>query len=178
MYQNNDNNSTNNIPNSFLDLTFQQFAGYAKNLVQYYNTGGFTPPGGNLLVSPAYPNDKITWWGIYNEPGINNKLTASDYITMYNALVPAMRLADPKIKFVALELCCGNEDWAPTFAQNVSPGLPVDAVATHYYLRCVRDSDETVISTVPGFASSVQTIYANLSVNPSLWRMSRLDHRK
>ena len=60
----------------FLDLTFQQFAGYAQNLVQYYNTGGFTPPGGNLLVSPAYPNDKITWWGIYNEPASTTISTA------------------------------------------------------------------------------------------------------
>ena len=161
MYVNNDSGQ------SFTDLTFQQFAGYAKNLVQYYNTGGFTPPGGSLLVSPD-SNDKISWWGIYNEPGINNNLTASDYVTMYNALVPAMLSADPKIKFVALELCCGNEDWAQTFAQNVTPGLPVDAVATHYYSGCVRDSDETFFNTVPSFASSVRAIYTNLAVNPSL----------
>jgi Glycosyl hydrolase catalytic core len=170
MYQNNDNNSTNNIPNSFLDLTFQQFAGYAKNLVQYYNTGGFTPPGGKLLVSPAYPNDKITWWGIYNEPSINNNLTATDYVTMYNAVVPAMQSADANIKFVALEMCCSSEDWATTFAQNVTPGLPVDAVASHYYSSCdQKDTDAQVMGTVPGFASSVQTIRSNLSnANPAL----------
>jgi hypothetical protein len=152
--------------NSFSDLTFQQFAGYAKNLVQYYNTGGFTGSDG-FHVSPS--STAITWWGIYNEPSINNNLDATEYTTMYNAVVPAMRSADPNIKFVALEMCCSSEDWAQTFAQNVTPGLPVDAVATHYYSSCnQKDSDDQVFSTVPGFASSVQTIHANLSTNAAL----------
>ena len=169
LYQNNNNNSTNNVPNSFLDPTFQQFAGYAKNLVQYYNTGGFTSPGGSLLVSPAYPNEKITWWGIYNEPSINNNLDEVQYTTMYNASVPAMQSADPSIKFVALELCCGSESWVSYFASNVT--AQVDAVATHYYSLCGPPSSSTdtqVFGTVPGFASSVQTIYANMSANSAL----------
>ena len=49
LYTNNDSSSTFNDPN------FTQFAGYAQNLVRYYNKGGFTPSGGSLLVSPAYP---------------------------------------------------------------------------------------------------------------------------
>jgi hypothetical protein len=66
-------------------------------------------------------------------------------------------------------MCCSSEDWAQTFAQNVTPGLPVDAVATHYYSSCnQKDSDDQVFSTVPGFASSVQTIHANLSTNAAL----------
>lgn len=152
--------------NSFSDLTFQQFAGYAKNLVQYYNTGGFTGSDG-FHVSPS--STPITWWGIYNEPSINNNLSATDYVTMYNAVVPAMRSADPNIKFVALEMCCSSENWAQTFAQNVTSGLPVDAVATHYYSTCnQKDNDDQLFSTVPGFASSVQTIHANLSTNATL----------
>ena len=161
MYLNNDSSQ------SFRDLTFQQFAGYAKNLVRYYNTGGFTPPGGSLLVSPAYPNETITWWGIYNEPSINNNLDATEYTTMYNALVPAMQSVDPSLKFVGIELCCGSENWASTFASGVN--AQVDVVATHYYSSCnQKDSDNQVMSTVPGFASSVQTIQANLNVNPTL----------
>jgi hypothetical protein len=161
MYVNNDSS------NSFLDLTFQQFAAYAKNLVQYYDTGGFTPPGGSLLVSPAYPNEKITWWGIYNEPSINNNLDATQYTTMYNALVPAMQSADSNLKFVGMELCCGSEDWVQTFAAGVT--AHVDAVASHYYSSCdQRDTDAQVFSTVPGFASSVRTIYGYLASNPNL----------
>jgi len=161
--------TSNNSSSSFTDLTFQQFAGYAKNLVQYYNTGGFTDSNNTNHVSPAWPNQAITWWGIYNEPSINNNLTATDYVTMYNAVVPAMQSADPNIKFVALEMCCSSEDWATTFAQNVTPGLPVDVVATHYYSSCnQRDTDTQLFSTVPGFADSVTTIYNNLSVNAAL----------
>ncbi|HEV2699027.1 MAG TPA: hypothetical protein VGU90_13605, partial [Terriglobales bacterium] len=163
MYVNDDSS------NSFSDLTFQPFAAYAKTLVQYYNTGGFTDLSVTKHVSPAWPNEIITWWGIYNEPSINNHLTATDYVTMYNAVVPAMQQADANIKFVALEMCCGSESWAQTFAQNVTAGLPVDAVATHYYSSCnQKDTDDQLFATVPGFASSVQTIYNNLSTNAAL----------
>ena len=159
----------NDSSNSFSDLTFQPFAGYAKTLVQYYNTGGFTDSSATKHVSPAWPNETVTWWGIYNEPSINNHLTATDYVTMYNAVVPAMQQADANIKFVALEMCCGSESWAQTFAQNVTLGLPVDAVATHYYSSCnQKDTDDQLFATVPGFASSVQTIYNNLSTNAAL----------
>lgn len=159
----------NDSSNSFSDLTFQQFAGYAQNLVRYYNTGGFTPPGGSLLKSPAYPNETITWWGIYNEPSINNNLNATEYTTMYNAVVPAMQAVDPSIKYVAIEMCCGSESWASTLAANLKANVPVDAVATHYYSSCnQKDTDTEVFATVPGFASSVQTIHTNLSANPVL----------
>ena len=114
MYVNDDSS------NSFNDPNYTQFAAYAQNLVRYYNKGGFTPPGGSLLVSPSYPTDKITWWGIYNEPSINNNLTATEYTQMYNALVPAMQAVDPTVKFVGIELCCSSENWVQTFVSNVT----------------------------------------------------------
>lgn len=163
MYVNNDSSNT------FSDLTFQQFAGYAKNLVQYYDTGGFTDSGGAHHVSPAYPGEKITWWGIYNEPSINNGLTADEYTDMYNAVVPAMQSIDPSIKFVALELCCSSESWVQTFAAGVNANVPVDAVATHYYSSCNQaDTDAEVFATVPTFASSIQTIYSYMASNAAL----------
>jgi Glycosyl hydrolase catalytic core len=164
MYLNNDSS------NSFSDLTFQQFAAYTKNLVEYYDTGGFTASDGSFHKSAAYPGQTITWWGIYNEPSINNNLTASEYTNMYNAVVPAMQSSGaPNIKFVALEMCCSSESWAQTFAQNVTTGLPVDAVASHYYSSCnQKDTDDQLFSTVPGFATSVETIYANLATNAAL----------
>lgn len=157
----------NNSSNSFVDTTtFSGFAAYAANLVRYYNAGGFTA-NSTVYVSPAYPTDKITWWGIYNEPSINNNLNATEYTTMYNALVPAMQSVDPSIKFVGLELCCGSENWASTFASNVT--AQVDAVAAHYYSSCNQnDTDVMLMDSVPGFASSVQTIRTNLSTNPAL----------
>jgi len=84
--------SSNNSGSSFVDTSFTEFAGYAQNLVRYYNTGGFTA-NGRLYDSPAFANNryKVTWWGIYNEPSINNNLDADLYTTMYNAVVPAMQ---------------------------------------------------------------------------------------
>ena len=161
MYMNDDNTGP------FVDQTFATFAGYAQNLVLYYNKGGFTVSG-VPYVSPAFSQgETITWWGIYNEPSINNNLNAAEYTTMYNALVPAMQSVDGSIKFVGLEMCCGSEDWALTFAANVT--APVDAVATHYYSSCDQThTDEQLLGTVPGFVSSVQTIRTNLSTNPAL----------
>jgi len=72
----------NNSRESFSDLTFQQFAGYAKNLVQCYDGGGFVDSGGSLPVknsdgsvvvmisnhSVASPNDN-------NGPGLTAKIS-------------------------------------------------------------------------------------------------------
>ncbi len=86
---------------------------------------------------------------------------------MYNAVVQAMQSVDGTIKFVALEMCCSSENWVPVFANNVTQ--QVDAVGTHYYSSCnQRDTDTQVFATVPGFATSVQTIYGSLAANPSL----------
>ncbi len=147
-------------------LNVSAFATYAQNLVRYYNAGGFTAPDGPH-VSAAYPNQKITWWGILNEPSINHITDANQYTQIYNQVVPAMQTVDPTIKFVALELCCGSESWAGTFAANVS--AQVDVVASHYYSSCnQRDTDAQLMATVPGFASSVTTIYNGLSTKAAL----------
>jgi hypothetical protein len=151
---------------TFTDPTFQQFAGYAANLVRYYNTNGFTA-GGTLYQSPnSYP---MTYWGIYNEPN-GNGITATEYVQMYNALVPAMLAVDPTIKIVALELSdYGNQEqlYVPPFVQGVT--AQVDVLATHFYSTCNQsDTDQTIMNTVPGFASGVQYIYSQLATNPKL----------
>ena len=150
---------------SFLDPSYRTFAAYAQNLVRYYNTGGFTSGDGVFHVSPSsYP---ITWWGIYNEPSINS-VSAAQYTKMYNTLVQVMQSVDPALKFVAIELCCGSEDtFLPVFTSGVTE--KVDVVAAHYYSSCnQKDTDADLLSTVPSFASSVQSIYSFLATNPQL----------
>ena len=145
-------------------LDVNAFTAYAQNMVRYYNTGGFTAPDGTH-VSPS--SNPITYWGILNEPSINNITSASQYTQIYNQVVPAMKTVDPNIKFAALELCCGTENWVSTFAQNVT--AQVDVLAAHYYSSCnQKDTDTKVFGTVPGFGTAVQTIYSNMSTNPSL----------
>jgi hypothetical protein len=163
--------SGNDSGNDFLDPSFQQFAGYAQNLVRYFNTTtGFTANGKNY-VSPSYPTDKITWWGIYNEPNINNQpqLTPQLYVTMYNELVPQMQAVDPSIKFAAVELADFSgqvQNWIPPFVAGVT--AQVDAMATHFYSTCNQaDDDATVFASIPGFVSDVQLFYLLMATSPN-----------
>src|SRR5262249_29622444 len=45
--------------------SYPDFAQMSADLVRYFNTGGFTAAGTQLLSPMPYP---ITWWGIFNEP--------------------------------------------------------------------------------------------------------------
>lgn len=145
-----------------LDAT--QFSTYAADMVSYYNdVNGFTAADGKHVSPSGLP---IQWWGILNEPSINNIPDAATYTQIYNQVVPAMLTAKSSvpIKFVALELCCGSESWTQGFAASVT--AQVDAVGTHYYSSCNQsDTDAQVFATVPGFASSVQSIYSFLSAS-------------
>ncbi|MFZ0731638.1 MAG: glycosyl hydrolase [Candidatus Sulfotelmatobacter sp.] len=162
--------SGDNSGNPFTDTTFASFAGYAQNLVEYYNSGGFSA-GGQVYVSPASAQGfTVRWWGIYNEPNINNSLAPSDYVTMYNEVVPAMQSIDPTIKFAALELADFSgqvQSWVPVFVNGVS--AHVDVMATHFYSTCNQsDSDATIFSTIPGFVTDVQSFYTYMGTNPAL----------
>jgi len=108
---------------------FPQFAAYSANLVRYFNTGGFDAGGKHFQSPSPY---QVTWWGIFNEPDVNN-ISASDYPTLYNAVVPAMQAVDPNSKFVALELAY-LYDYLPEFLKNVK--APVDVIAMHFYGSC------------------------------------------
>jgi len=152
---------------NFIDATFGQFAAHAQQLVQYYNTGGFTDGGGTFHKSPS-PNP-IQWWGIYNEPNINN-LNAAQYTQLYNVTVPAMQAVDPTLKFAAIELSdFGNweQQFLPTFVSGVT--AQVDVLATHFYSTCnQRDTDTQLFSTIAGFATGVRYIRSQLATNPTL----------
>lgn len=153
---------------NLLDQTYQQFAQYCVQLVEYYNTGGFTDSQGVRHKSPSpYP---ITWWGIFNEPNINH-LTASQYTQLYNTVVPAMLQADPNIKFVALELSdFGNQpqSYLPTFVSGVT--AQVNAVATHYYATCnQKDTDTTLMNAIAQtFVAHLQYIRQEMQTNSAL----------
>ena len=154
-----------------LPANFQAFANYCANMVRYYNTGGFAAggigPGGVHYQSPSPYH--ITWWGIFNEPN-GNGLTASQYTTLYNLVVPAMHAADPTIKFVAIEESdygTQSQLYVPTFVQGVT--AQVDAVALHYYSTCnQKDTDQTLMGTIPGFLKDLKYVQSQLQTNPAL----------
>ena len=151
---------------NFLDPTFNQFAAYAANMVRYYNTGGFAAPDGHHGSPSNYP---ITYWGIYNEPNINN-LTPAQYAALYNVTVPAMQAVDPSLKFAAVELAGGlNEDqnYTDPFLRAVT--AHIDVLALHFYSTCNQlDLDNTLFDAVPGFTASVQYVVRELGSSPTL----------
>ena len=158
----------------FTDANLDTFTTYCVNLVRYYNTGGFDW-GGQHFQSPS--SRHITWWQIFNEYNING-LLPSQYIQLYNLLVPAMKAADPSIQFTALELSTGgllqsdprnNLPWfvAPPASGGVN--APVDAATFHIYASSDRSStDAQMFNTVPGFADDVRYYYQELRSRPDL----------
>jgi hypothetical protein len=79
------NGNFNNTPANVALLTT-----YAQNLVRYYNTGGFTWGGQHFQSASTH---HITWWAILNEPNLNG-ISAAQYVSLYNTLVPAMLAVD------------------------------------------------------------------------------------
>jgi uncharacterized protein (TIGR03437 family) len=148
---------------NILAASIPAFAQMSANLVRYYNTGGFTDSGTHYQSPTPY---RVTWWGIFNEPDING-VSASEYVTLYNTVVPAMAQADPTIKFVAVELAGAPNSYMPVFVAGVT--APVDVVAKHFYSTCNQKTpDQTLFATVPGFAAQVRTMYQEMALNPAL----------
>lgn len=150
------------------------FVAYCANLVRYYNTGGFT--WGGQAFKSASPN-RISWWGIFNEYNING-LTAAQYVQLYNAVVPAMLMVDPTIKFSALELAdfdsgAGDpRNNLPTFVAATNAGgvnAKIDIVSTHFYSSCnQKDTDTQLFASVGSFANDVSYFYQELKMRPDL----------
>lgn len=147
-----------------LDVTnhLGDFAAYAANLVRYYNKGGFDA-GGTHFQSPG--TTPITWWGVFNEPDFNG-ITPSQYVAIYNAVVPAMLAVDPSIKLVALEfsgstLGTGYPDdpqlYLPPFFATANAGgvnAQMDAVAMHFYGACDQlKTDAEMFDAVPQYVA-------------------------
>jgi hypothetical protein len=152
---------------NFMDSSYQQFAAYTQDLVRYYDVaGGFTAADGQHASPSGMP---ITWWGIYNEPNFNN-LDSQQYTQLYNAVVPMMQAVGLPLKYAAVELGDYSglaSQYLPAFVSGVT--AHVDVLATHFYSSCdQQDSDETVLATVPGFATEVGSIYSELKTNPAL----------
>jgi hypothetical protein len=155
----------------------EDFSAYAANLVRYYNTGGFNWGGAHFQSASSQP---IPWWGIFNEFNING-LTAAQYVTLYNTVVPAMLAVDPTIKFTALEfsdfgLGTGDSgdpmEFLPAFLAPAAAGgvkAQVNSLSTHLYGSCDQsDTDVTLFAAVPQFVANVNYFYQELQTRPDL----------
>src|SRR5437764_9609686 len=96
----------------------------------------------------SIPKHPIAWWGIFHKYNITC-LTASQYIQLYNTVVPAMLSVDYTIKISALELAVADPttDLPPFVAAPANGGVSarVNVVATHFYPTCnQQDVDATL----------------------------------
>jgi hypothetical protein len=169
---------------NFLDPSFNTFAAFAADLVRYYNTPAGIVDATSCNKSPCVstpPNGmgRVDYWGIYNEPNINDEFNDSaapnspgpkNYVNMYNVVVPQMQAVDPTIKFVAVELAdFGSEasNYIPTFVQNVTQ--QVNVLATHFYATCNQaDTDQTLFDAIDQFVPHIQYLYSQLQTKPAL----------
>jgi len=155
----------------------KDFAAYAANLVRYYNKGGFDWGGTHFQSPSGLP---ITWWGIFNEPN-GNGISATDYVTIYNTVVPAMLAVDPTIKLSAIEYSdygLGTGDggdpmtYLPTFVSAANAGganAQVNIVSTHFYSSCDQTNTDTqLMATIPQFAANVSYFYQELQKRADL----------
>jgi len=162
----------------FNDANLQTFAQYCANLVRYYNTGGFDW-GGQHFQAPA--GTHITWWEVFNEYNTNG-LLPTQYIQLYNTVVPAMKAVDPTIKFTALELADAtylgdflmgdprnNLPWFVASPADGGVNAQVDAVTLHLYSTAQQaETDAKIFATIPSFANDIRYFYQELSTRPDL----------
>jgi hypothetical protein len=163
--------------NGNITAHLNDFAAYAANMVRYYNKGGFDWGGTHFQSASSQP---ITWWGILNESN-SGGITASEYVTIYNTVVPAMLAVDPTIKISALEFnnfglgSGGAGDlmtWLPTFLAPANAGgvnTQVNGVSIHLYGGCDQTyTDAALFSAVTPFAASVSYAYKELQTRADL----------
>ena len=158
----------------FNDANLQLFAQYCANLVRYYNTGGFDW-GGQHFQSAS--SQHIAWWQIFNEYNING-LLPTQYIQLYNTLVPAMKAVDPTIKVTALALADfdylltdprNNLPWFVASPASGGVNAQVDAATLHLYSSTHQtDSDATIFATIPRYTEDIGYFHQELGSRPDL----------
>jgi len=158
----------------FNDANLQIFAQYCALLVRYYNTGGFDW-GGQHFQSAS--SQHIMWWQIFNEYNVNG-LLPTQYIQLYNTIVPAMKAVDPSVKVTALALADfdylqtdprNNLPWFVASPANGGVNAQVDAATLHLYSSTHQtDSDATVFATIPRYTEDIRYFYQELRSRPDL----------
>jgi len=133
-----------------LPQNYQDFANYAAQMVQYYNTTtGFTDDNGVQHVHATFT--PITYWSIYTIPDLVG-MTPAQYANLYNLTVTAMQNAGSLVplKFVALELSGVTDanDYVPAFLDAVT--AQIDVVSQQQYAVCGWFyTDAVTMGTVP-----------------------------
>jgi hypothetical protein len=122
------------------DPTGQQIAEYQARIYQWFTQGGFTDEIGKYHKSGHHY--KIDYWGILNEPDIENKISVEEYTRIYDAVAAAIHKIDPNVQFFGPEVAGAVVPWADYFLnpKNHSPdALPVQWFSFHNYVEANND---------------------------------------
>ena len=162
------------------DKTFKTYAAYMARLVSYYNKGSMTTETGQVITNPAGTSNRVTYWELWNEPDLSNEtpcnppdgmaLTPAEYLTMWNAVAPAMLAVDPTLKFIGPATAGGqfgsgsggaNNDYITTLMQSGNP-KPY-ALSFHgygYWDNGVTDNTMFVGDGTPGVNGGIDDMVA------------------
>jgi hypothetical protein len=88
------------------DPTGEEFAAYQVRLFQWYTQGGFSDEIGNYHKSGYH--FKIDYWGVLNEPPLENRISVEVYTHIYDAVTKAIHKIDPKVQFFGPEIIGGQ----------------------------------------------------------------------
>ncbi len=147
------------------DPSLKEIADYYARLVSWYTQGGFTDEYGKRHESGHHY--KIDYWEVLNEVDLEHNLTPETYTRVYDAMVGAIRKADPGIKFVAIALAFPSS--APRMFEyflnpkNHKPGIPLDMISYHFYATTSADETHdteqfTFFSQADAFLNTVRYI--------------------
>jgi len=104
---------------------------------------------------------------VLNEVDLEHQMSPQFYTSLYDAVVAAIRKADPKIKFVGMALAAPTA--LPEFFEyfldhkNHKPGIPLDMISYHFYAVPAPDQKfeewpDTFFAQAEGFLNVVHYI--------------------
>lgn len=162
--------SMNDANGNLLPAHFQDFAKFAAQMVQYFNTTtGFTDANGVQHVHTHFT--PITYWSILEGPDLE-PLSPTQYAQVYDETVTAMQAAGSEVplKFVAGELSGGTDpsDYFPQFL--AAETAPIDVLSAQQYSVCGWFySDDEVMQGVPSaFGTYAQHLAQIVATTPKL----------
>jgi hypothetical protein len=123
------------------DPSRKELAGYYSRLVSWYTQGGFTDELGVRHESGYHY--KIPYWEVFNEIDVEHQATPEQYTASYDAVVGALHVIDPAMKFVGLALAFPerNPGMMEYFLdhKNHKPGIPLDMISYHFYASPTKE---------------------------------------
>jgi len=147
------------------DPSGKEVGDYFARLISWYTQGGFTDEYGKRHDSGHHYS--IPYWEVLNEVDFEHQMSPETYTRVYDAVVEAMRKAQPDLKFVgaALAIPAQQSRFFEYFLnpKNHKRGIPLDFISYHFYAIPTPDQTPeiqqfTFFTQAEGFLNLVRYI--------------------